>query len=179
MYKIDRSNLKIEKNFCRSFVLVGAFFLIVIAYATLGSILGFDQIEGSGSPVLGLLLGIFVTGICIHTGLNGMKKVKEKNKMYDYLEVHGKLVKGLKYQMQPTGKRVNKRPIYMIVAEYELESGSVIKLFGDARFDRKFADEDGFVDAIIDPNNPENCYLDFNIEESSTKGYDYDSNPIK
>ena len=108
-----------------------------------------------------------------------MIQVEEKNKMYDYLEQHGKLVKGLKYQMQSTGKKINKRPIYMIVAEYELESGSVIKLFGDGRFDRKYADEDGLVDAIIDPDNPQNCYLDFNIPDANVESYNYDASPIK
>ena len=66
----------------------------------------------------------------------------------------------------------------MIVADCELENGSVIKLFGDGRFDRKFADEDGLVDAIIDPNNPQNCYLDFNIHDVNVESYNYDASPI-
>ena len=177
MYKIDRKNLKKEKSFQMTFFYAGLFFFLIFTYVILGSMIGLVDGDFEGNPIFILIFVWLFTGFFMYSGIKGAKKVKEKNKMYDYLEVHGKLVKGLKYQMQPTGKRVNDRPIYMIVAKYKLESGSVVELHGDAEFDGKFADEDGLVDALIDPNNPENHYLDFNREECSNESYDY-NNPI-
>ena len=35
--------------------------------------------------------------------------------------------------------------------------------YGDARYDRKTFDSDGMVDLLIDENNPENYFIDFEI----------------
>lgn len=36
-------------------------------------------------------------------------------------------------------------------------------MYGDARYDRKTFDSDGRVDLLIDENNPENYFIDFEI----------------
>ena len=162
-----------------TFFYAGLFFFIIFNYIIFVTLFGDVGATIEGNPIIIIIFMWLFTGVFMYAGLSNAKKVKEKNKMYDYLELHGKLVKGLKYQMMPTGKSENNIPIYMIVADYELENGSVIKLFGDSRFDRKFVDEDGLVDAIIDPENPQNCYLDFNIPDVNVESYNYDASPIK
>ena len=61
----------------------------------------------------------------------------------------------------------NKGELMAIQVEYELPSGEIIKLTGNPRYDRKTHDADGFADLLIDINNIENCYIDFNIEYDS------------
>lgn len=167
MYKIDRSNLKKEKKFHMTFFWVGLAFFILFNVAIIGPEIGLikSDIESEGISISSLVIVWIFTGLFMKVGLDGAKKVDEKNKKYDYLEKNGVLVKGLTYTLQKTNMSVNDRPIMRIVADYELDSGSTIKLYGDGRFDRKSMDSDGLVDALIDPMNYENCFLDFNISE--------------
>jgi len=174
MYKIDRKNLKKERNMYLLFFVIGLLFFVIFNLAILSTSLVFTSFfDFIASALMGvfvsslpLLIVWLITGVCMYLGLKNLKRIKEKNKLYDRLEVNGELVKNLKYKMQDTGVRVNDIPIYRIVAEYDLGNGTKIPLYGDGRFDGKFADSDGLVDALIDPTNPENYYLDFNIDES-------------
>ena len=85
-----------------------------------------------------------------------MKLIKELNKK-------GKLVKNLQYHLEDTGMSVNHVQIQRPVVEYTLPSGSVVTLYGDPRHDGKLYDADGMVDLVIDENNPNNYFIDFEI----------------
>lgn len=58
---------------------------------------------------------------------------------------------------------VNNVKIKRPVIDYMLPTGTVITLTGDARHDRKHWDSDGMVDLLIDENNLDNYYIDFEI----------------
>ena len=173
MYKINRDNLKKEKKFFSIFFFVGLLFLMLFTLPLVVMLCVFKKIDSVLALSFPFMFVWFIAGVSIKIGFDGMKKINEKNKIYDYLEVHGKLIKGLTYQMMPTGMSVNEKPIYKIVATYEKEDGAIIELEGDGRFDRKNSDEDGLVDLLIDTTNPENYYLDFNIEKSEYQNYNY------
>ena len=163
MYKIDRTNLKKERNFKIKFALTGLMFFGVITFFII-----LDMLSGksNGNPITGLFLIFLTCAPLIWVGRDGVKKYKEKMAKYDYLEQHGKLERGLKYSLQRSGMAVMGRPIMKIVVDYKLTSGSIVQLSGDGRFDHRIADWDGLVDLLIDPYDPTNYYLDFHIGEN-------------
>lgn len=93
----------------------------------------------------------------------GIRKVNKRVKAIELLNQNGKLIKGLSYRLENTGTVVNNVPIQRPVVDYTLPSGSVITLYGDPRNDKKLSDADGKVDLLIDENNPNNYYIDFEI----------------
>lgn len=164
MYKIDRSNLKKEKKFHMIFFYAGFFFFAICNAAIIANWMGIETGAEGNLGFAFIFVNIF-TGLFMWIGINGAQKVDEKSKRYDILERRGSLVKGLPYHLVPTGASVNDRPIMAIAVDFQLESGSVVKLYGDGRFDRKHADADGLVDVLIDPNDPNNYFIDFEINE--------------
>lgn len=102
-------------------------------------------------------------------GIREIKKSKDKIAKMKKLAMNGTLIRNLEYRMVPTGYSVNDRRLMAIEIDYELPSGNVVTLTGEPRFDRKFKDKDGYVDLLIDLNNPENYYIDFNILEIQPK----------
>ena len=101
--------------------------------------------------------------IFLVAGVKDYKKITNKIADMRYLELHGKLIKNLPYEMVPTGTRINNRTIYAIEAIYKTKNGSTLRFLGEPRYDHKIADDDGFVDLLIDPNNSDCYYVDFNI----------------
>ena len=63
--------------------------------------------------------------------------------------------------------KVNDVSIQCPVVKYTLPSGETIELKGDPRHDRKLSDDDGMVDLVIDESNPENYFIDFEINRIS------------
>ena len=61
----------------------------------------------------------------------------------------------------------NNIPIQRIVVDYTLSNGENVTLYGDARYDNKLCDDDGMVDLLIDENNQDNYYIDFEINRLS------------
>ncbi|HPF82553.1 MAG TPA: hypothetical protein PLV83_00055 [Bacilli bacterium] len=100
----------------------------------------------------------------VYVGFDHMLKVFKRVKNAKYLATNGQLIKNLPYQMENTNLSNNGGSLLAIGVDYKLETGSIIHLVGEPRFDRKQTDEDGLVDLLIDPKNPNNYYIDFNIE---------------
>ena len=98
-------------------------------------------------------------------GIMEIKKSRRKIANMKKLATSGTLIRNLEYRMVPTGYSINNRRLMAIEVDYELPSGEVVTLTGEPRFDRKVKDRDGFVDLLIDLDNPENYYMDFNILE--------------
>lgn len=96
-------------------------------------------------------------------GLKGIINNKKRIDKVKNLAQNGTLIKNLKYELVRTGMKVNGRKVMAIQVEYELPSGSVIKLTGDPRYDFKSHDADGYVDLLIDLNDIDNYYIDFDI----------------
>lgn len=121
----------------------------------------YDESSFSFVYVILLLLSI---GFILVGGFN-IRKINKKIKKMKYLEQHGTLFKGLQYRLERTGIVVNNRDILAPVIDFILpNSSSPITLKGDARFDGILSDNDGLVDLLIDINDTDNYYIDFNID---------------
>jgi len=166
MYKINNDNLKKEKSFYSMFFWVGFSLWLIFTIVCFDEISGINFLgtKSSGNPVFGLIVSWLITGFCMHLGFKGVKEVKQKKKRYEYLAQNGRLEKGLPYRLEPTGSTSNGVRIMRIVVDYELPTGSQVTLYGDGRYDYKLADHDGLVDILIDPNDSNNYYIDFEIE---------------
>lgn len=101
--------------------------------------------------------------IFVIVGMHQILKVNKKIKRAKYLAMHGTLIQRLPYTMEKTNITVDGSPLLAIAVDYTLPSGSKIHLVGDPRYDRKQFDNDGLVDLLIDLNDLDNYYIDFNI----------------
>lgn len=110
-----------------------------------------------------LLIFMLFPLIFIVIAIINIRKISKRVKLINELNQRGKLVKNLPYHLENTGTSVNNVQIQRPVVEYTLPSGSTITLYGDPRNDRKTADSDGMVDLVIDESNPDNYFIDFEI----------------
>lgn len=92
-----------------------------------------------------------------------IRKISKRVRKVQELNQKGKLIKNLPYHLENTGMFVNGVSILRPVVDYLLPSGITIPLYGDPRHDGKVFDADGMVDLVIDENNPDNYFIDFNI----------------
>ena len=114
-----------------------------------------------------LPVGFIIVGV---KGFWGIKKTLDK---CDYLERNGTLYKNLPYKMESTNMKFNKIPILRIVVDFKLPNGSVTVLKGNPRHDGRTGDEDSTIDVLIDLNNTDNYFVDFNIEEKEKEVLSY------
>lgn len=114
-----------------------------------------------------ILLFLLLPIVFISVAVYNIIKVNKRIKLINELNTTGKLVKNLPYRLENTGMSVNGVQIQRPVVDYTLPSGTTITLQGDPRHDKKVADKDGMVDLIIDEANPNNYFIDFEINRLS------------
>ena len=110
-----------------------------------------------------LILVMILPLIFIVVAIHGLSKTKKRVKAILELNQRGKLIKNLPYRMENTNVSVNGVPLQRIVVDYTLPTGSTITLRGDTRSDGRQRDNDGLVDLVIDEQNPDLYFLDFDI----------------
>ena len=113
------------------------------------------------------LIFLIIPVVFITMGVVAINKNKKRVKQILELNNIGKLVKNLPYRLENTGTVVNGVPIQRPVVDYVLPNGNMVTLYGDPRNDRKLSDQDGMVDLVIDVNNPDNYFIDFEINRLS------------
>ena len=126
-----------------------------------------------------IMIIMIIPIISFLVGFININKIRKRVKLIKELNNRGKLVKNLPYRMESTGMSVNGIEIMKPVVDYVLPSGEMITLYGDPRHDKQYTDADGMVDLIIDENNPENYFIDFEINRltgNSDKDYYKDIN---
>lgn len=96
-----------------------------------------------------------------------MIKLNNRIKLIKQLNKNGKLIKDLPYELEYSNVKINGKKMYRPVINYQLSSGSVIQLKGDLRYDCKLSGDDEFVDLVIDENNPNNFFIDYDINRLS------------
>ena len=114
-----------------------------------------------------LYLMLILPIVFIAVGLVNIIKTQKRVKQIKELNETGKLVKNLPYSMERTSMSFNGRRIQRPVVEYVLPSGQKVTLKGDPRYDYQESDQDGMVDLIIDEQNPDNYFIDFEINRIS------------
>ena len=110
-----------------------------------------------------LLFFLIIPIVFITVAIKNIKKINQRIKKIMELNQIGKLVKKLPYRLENTGMVINNVPVKRPVVDYILPTGETITLYGDARHDKKHFDADGMVDLLIDESNPNNYYIDFEI----------------
>jgi len=155
MFDIDTKNIKKGRSFFYKFLVLGIFFFIVLTteyFKSRNNIILIILIH----PILFILFAVIK-----------INKVNKKIKIILELNQKGKLIKNLPYRLENTGMTVNKVSIKRPVIYYTLSTGADVILYGDTRHDRKHYDADGMVDLLIDESNPNNYYIDFEINRLS------------
>ncbi len=123
--------------------------------------------EYSKSSNFILLAFMIIPIIFILVAVINIRKVNKRVKAILELNNKGKLIKNLPYRLENTGTVINGVPIQKPVVDYTLSTGKQITLYGDPRNDKKQYDADGMVDLLIDESNPDNYYIDFEINRLS------------
>ncbi len=121
-----------------------------------------------------VLIFYVIPVVFISLGVILIRKINKRIKIITELNKNGKLIKNLPYRLENTNVSVNGIAIQRLVIDFTLKNGTVITLRGDGRYDKKHFDHDGMVDLLIDENNPENYYIDFEINRlTGNKPEDY------
>lgn len=105
-------------------------------------------------------IGFFIPGILLTSKVN--KKIKKLKK----LNQTGKLVKGLPYNLENTNMSVNGQTLPRITLEYRLQTGELKTLTSGPIFDTKKSNS-STVDLLIDENDTDNYFLDFEINRKN------------
>lgn len=108
-------------------------------------------------------LVLIIPIVSIILAISNFIKTNKRVKKIKYLAEHGTLYKGLRYRLEPTGMQVNNRDILAPVIDFTLPNGSILRIKGDPIMNGKMADQDGLMDLLIDLNDPNNNYVDFEI----------------
>lgn len=92
-----------------------------------------------------------------------MIKLINRIRMAKWLNENGKLIKDLPYKLKRTGIEIYGKRMRKPVISYSLPDGKVLELEGDLRYDCKLSGDDEFADLVIDENNPNNFFIDYDI----------------
>ena len=124
-------------------------------------------IEGYKSDIIFIILGILVLLLFMLLLIFRMLKLIKKIKIIEELNTKGKLVKGLPYSLENTGEVIMNHSIQRLVVNYKLPDGRLITLYSDSRYDKKEPSPNGKVDLVIDPENYNNYFIDYEINRLS------------
>ncbi len=114
-----------------------------------------------------ILIFITIPAIFIPIAIVNIIGINKRIKEIQELNIKGKLIKNLPYRLEDTNVSINEIPLKRIVVDYKLPNGEIKTLYGDTRHDGKLQDEDGMVDVLIDEYNPDNYFIDYEINRLS------------
>ena len=123
--------------------------------------------EYSKSSNLWMMCSLLIPIVFIAIAVFKIRKINKRVASIEKLNHNGKLIKNLPYHLENSGTVINGVPILCPVVEYTLPSGSTISLRGDPRLDKNPINREGTVDLVIDENNPNNYFIDFEIDRLS------------
>ena len=111
-----------------------------------------------------LIVYIFIISLCIPLliGLIGMIKINKKINKIKMLSKCGKLVKNLQYEVVEMKKK-NGNIIYKAKTKYKFKN-QVLILYSESIYDKKLFKEYPTIDLLINENDVNDYYLDFNIQ---------------
>lgn len=111
-----------------------------------------------------LIVYMFIISLCIPLliGLIGMIKINKKINKIKMLSKCGKLVKNLQYEVVETKKR-NGNILYKAKTKYKFKN-QVLILYSESIYDKKLFKEYPTIDLLINENDVNDYYLDFNIQ---------------
>ncbi len=110
-----------------------------------------------------LILNIIPIGFII-PGVLLTSKVNKKIKRLKKLNETGKLVKGLPFDLENTNLSINEQALQRIRVEYRLPTGELATLTSSQIFKKS---DSSTVDLLIDENDTNNYYIDFDINRKN------------
>ena len=156
MYDIELKNIWKGIGFYAIFFFSGALFLLPILLPLINVI----ETEPDAEFTLMFLL---LPGVFMIVGGLGIANVFKRVKQIKRLNQVGILYKNIPYDLVPTGMTVNGVDILKPIVKFKLPNGELVSLAGDARHDRITRDGDGYIDLVLDPENYDNYFLDYDI----------------
>lgn len=174
MYDIDLSKPR-YKRFLFAIMTVAGITLI-------GMSLSYYPIFDSKATTTDFVAFLTFAPVSFGTLICGLSLFIYNHKKYRTLSIlnkRGKLIKNLPYRIEQSGYRDDYGyDMPMIVVDCVMAKGNKVTLHGAPRRDLKVRDRDGKVDLVIDPKNPDNFYLDFEINRlSGNRKSDYYREP--
>ncbi len=131
-------------------------------------------IDGILTSALGILVVAAFMTVFIIIIINRKKKIKR----LEELNKIGKLIKGIPYRLVNSNTYSGDDPLSQIEIKYILSSGKEVTLHGDPISNSKKVERFGKADLVIDENNPDNYYVDFEINRLlGNTSADYYVNP--
>lgn len=111
-----------------------------------------------------LIVYIFIILLCIPLliGLIGMIKINKKLNKIKMLSKCGKLVKNLQYEVVEIKKK-NGNILYKAKTKYKFKN-QVLILYSESIYDKKLFKEYPTIDLLINENDVNDYYLDFNVQ---------------
>lgn len=111
-----------------------------------------------------LIVYMFIISLCIPLliGLIGMIKINKKLNKIKMLSKCGKLVKNLQYEVVEIKKK-NGNILYKAKTKYKFKN-QVLILYSESIYDKKLFKEYPTIDLLINENDVNDYYLDFNIQ---------------
>ncbi len=119
-----------------------------------------------------LIISAILVFSSLAVGVSNIKSTRKAIKNAKYLATNGKLIKGIPYVLEDIPDATNLR---RIAIDYKKDNGSIVRLMWKI-YNHKTSDSDGLVDLLIDPNDPNNYYIDFDIKFSGNvcvENYNY------
>jgi hypothetical protein len=128
-----------------------------------------SQSYTGNSPLLEKITLLLILGVFFSITLSHFIKLRKKLKKIHHLEQHGVLIKDAPYKMVPSDRVVGGVSIQKVAIDCTLPSGEKTTLYGDWELNEG---ANGKVDLLIDPNNPNNYYVDLNVSVANTPKID-------
>ena len=157
LYDVNLKNVRKSYTLPLTGFIIGIIMLIPIVVLII-------LFAGEGSEIF---LALILPGAFIIAGSKGTYDAWKHIHMVKKLSYTGKLIKNVPYFLVPADVNDSQgNEISSPVAKIVL-NGKTLNLKGDPRFDHKESDKDQLVDILIDEENPQNYFIDFEINRIS------------
>ena len=170
-YKVNIENYKIQKKPGKIILLIGIFILFYILGFSSTFIFFSSDEELDIFNIVFVLFGLIFLIVGFKTFYDFYKESKKitnpvnRNiKKTKELSKNGILIKNLNYKIKPVDKRI-KGPltVYKIQVLYEVEKGKTKCFESEPKYLTALGRDDGTVDLLLDPNDYNNYFIDFEI----------------
>ena len=173
MYRIDYSNVEYKFRQYKIMILISIILCITF--------ISFIKLVDNDLSLLVWVFFSFIFGvITFYIGITGLVKTIKRKKGLRKLANNGVLIKDMPYTV------VDEYDVLGIKKEYHIIQVKLVNLKGvektytsDQRFNTKKYMLDGTMDLLLDPEDDENYYIDFNIQEKHVNIQKEEKNEIK
>lgn len=170
-YKVNLKNFEYEKKGNKPALYIGIFILIFVIIFSVNFAL--FPLEANGKfdffvlpfilfAIFALIAGISTSSVFFKTARGVTKKSKNEIHKINKLAKNGILIKNLKYELKP--KTINgSKTVYQIKIIYEIEKGKTKCFLSEPKYLTALGRDNGTVDLLIDPDDYNNYFIDFEI----------------